>query len=570
LTAAFVVLAAVKFFVGLDLHDYGRQGFAPGTSSEQIETVVPHSAAYDAGLRVGDTVLYERMGRQSILDMTDGDIKLTSRPIHLVIQRGGRIMHVDIRPRALDINPVFIAQRAVGVATEIIVEVLVIFVLLRAPGTTAIALWAFAVSWLSSTVPFGYHAPLWLAIVGAYFDDTFTSFASTAGLLILTVHALAPGDRRVRYEIAALIAALIIALPAAAFDTNVIALRHAPSAWLVSLNSIAELVPDFITLGVVAIAFFRVSGVARVRLGWLAFATAALAAQALLQAVLQLIPGSGFFEWTIFVNEFLSITCIAALTFAIARGELFGIAFVVNRTVIFAVTTALLVGFFAALNWLVGSALKSSGLTLPVDAALAGILGLLLNFIRRRVDHFVDRVFFRKRYDAQARLRRVGRGMMHLVGADLIARTYIDEACAALELTSGALFRASNDGGFTRAAATNWTDGTAVEIAADDPLVVHVAGSETWLSLERVPHSAALPHGAAHPSIAFPLWSGNVLGGIALFSRHRSSAALDPEEAAVLEAFTASTALAFDRAGAAAFQTVLVELDRLRRQLELR
>jgi hypothetical protein len=226
---------------------------------------------------------------------------------------------------------------------------------------------------------------------------------------------------------------------------------------------------------------------------------------------------------------------------------LFDIGFVVNRAAIFAVLTGLLIGVFAGLNWLIGTALKSSGLALPADVVLAAGVGLSLHLVQRRVTRFVDRVFFRERYEAESRLHRVARGVPFLEDDSAVSRALIDEPVQALRLSGGALYRRSTGGAFALAASTGWPDDSPQAILASDPLILHVTGSAEALALDTLPHDVAFPTGQVRPRTVIPIPGTNGVAAVALFSAHQSGATLDPDETAAIERIATAASIAFER-----------------------
>jgi hypothetical protein len=83
---------------------------------------------------------------------------------------------------------------------------------------------------------------------------------------------------------------------------------------------------------------------------------------------------------------------------AILRYRLYDIDRVVNRTIVYAVLTALLVGVYAALVIGLGSLVGANHPLVIAGSTLA--VAALIGPARRRVQAFVDRRFYRRKYDA--------------------------------------------------------------------------------------------------------------------------------------------------------------------------
>jgi len=144
---------------------------------------------------------------------------------------------------------------------------------------------------------------------------------------------------------------------------------------------------------------------------------AAAAPFAVLCAVLGgLASGSGiaFVFWT------LAITSVPlAVTFAILRRGLFDVELIVSRTLVYGLLTVLLGAAYVGLV-LAGQAVFSSlagGSNLAIAVSTLVVAALFMP-VRRRVQRFVDRRFFRRRYDARRTLETFGGRLRHQVDLD--------------------------------------------------------------------------------------------------------------------------------------------------------
>jgi hypothetical protein len=99
------------------------------------------------------------------------------------------------------------------------------------------------------------------------------------------------------------------------------------------------------------------------------------------------------------------------LSYAALSRRLFDVGFIVNRAVVFTVVSTIVVGSFVVLEWAIGKWFEnvSHSTSLTLNVALALALGLSMRFLHRRVDSFVDTVFFRKRHENERALRRFAR-----------------------------------------------------------------------------------------------------------------------------------------------------------------
>lgn len=118
--------------------------------------------------------------------------------------------------------------------------------------------------------------------------------------------------------------------------------------------------------------------------------------------------------------------------YAVLRHRLLSLEFVVNRALVYGLITSLVVGVFAALlAFLERTALNTE--TNRFLALLAPLLlGMGLNAIKRRVDEHINKMFFRRRYRAEAELTQLAR-----------TSGYVEDPEKLLDLAADELYRNS-------------------------------------------------------------------------------------------------------------------------------
>jgi hypothetical protein len=572
---ALTVLGLVSFVAGLTTeiarNDAGFPGYSTRWPQLVVRAVRPGYSAERAGMRPGDIIDLSRMSLHDRLLAVNYSTPIAGQSIDLAVLRDGTA-HTFVVRYALD--AVRIEQHTmvafVRMATAVLLAILVIFVLMRTPSIEAFALWGLAAMFIREpTSSISYLAPDWLtALYNGSLTDVLCGVLCT-GMIVLALRATGRWPHRERFEWGAVALGFLIFGLTEYADVSLLAFGRVPPPILSLLAFQNFVVPSIVTAAIVTAALLRTRGQARIRLRWIAIGFGCLVA-GYLAGFLDFLPALDFVIWPVLLRLFLFNAGFATLAYAIIRRDLFDVGFVINRAAIYTSLTAVLVGAFAGLNWSIGVLLKQTGLALPVDVILAAAVGLSLNVIQRRVDRNVDRIFFRHRYEAEQRLRRVARALTNVTEAAAISQALVVEPVEALGLHAGAFYRVSATGAYELVAAHGWPDDAPTEVSAGDPLVLHLSGANEGLRLESVPHDAAFPHGAPRPRIAFPMWSRRELIAFAVYSTHRNGALLDPDEVELIERIAAAATVALERVAAISlhdrFATLAADFESIKAQ----
>jgi len=151
----------------------------------------------------------------------------------------------------------------------------------------------------------------------------------------------------------------------------------------------------FVSIGSVALRFKRSRGRERQQIKWFFYAAALVAVGTPVAIALQpLVIGTILFELVL-----MAIPVSVAI--AILRYRLYDIDLVINRTLVYAILTGLLA--LAYLGLVVVLQRVLAPVTLDSDLAVAGstlAVAALFRPLRTRVQSFIDRRFYRRKYDA--------------------------------------------------------------------------------------------------------------------------------------------------------------------------
>ena len=259
--------------------------------------------------------------------------------------------------------------------------------------------------------------------------------------------------------------------------------------------------------------------------------------------------------WILYTYNIILFLAPLGLTYSLLSCRLLDIGFALNRAAVFAVTSLLLAGLFAALQWLantlVASLVRVHNIT--VDMTIVVIVYFVARSSRTAVERVITRVFFAARDRRLQALRELERAVDDVSDPDALAPFVVEYLRTRVEIAAAVYLQAAD--GWLRPAA-----GGAPETAPISP--DHVA-----LVLLR---SARVPTDAPEWSdlgTAFPMLVRGRLRGI-VFCRAPNDGAFAPDETHALERL--ANRMASDREDLLA-ESLRAELDDLRVQMfELR
>lgn len=289
--------------------------------------------------------------------------------------------------------------------------------------------------------------------------------------------------------------------------------------------------------------------------GRIAWTTATLSlfyiAQAFAFAVPLLFRGVGRGETLIIAYSLINVGAFLAplgMTYALLNRRLLDMSFALNRVAIFSVVSLVIVGAFVLVEWALGIWLGSASQTtnLLVSAALALALGLSIHFVHGRVEHVLDRVFFRKRHEDEQAIRAFAREAAYMTDPQaLVART-------------ASVLEKHGDASFVRVALEH--AGAYGGVNENDPAIVAL---RTWhRSLDLHDMDTQLVGEYAYPMIA----GGSLIGALVLGPKH-SHEAYAPDESRAIEELAHGVAGALhvlSQKQSAADNRVVAELEEMR------
>lgn len=181
-------------------------------------------------------------------------------------------------------------------------------------------------------------------------------------------------------------------------------------------------------------------------------------------------PGSAHVLYSVFSEASLSLFLLVPLTigFAVLRYRLWDIDLIINRTLVYGLLTACVVGLYVLVVALLGTLLSQLG-NLFNSLLATGLVAVVFHPLRERLQQAVNRLMFGERDEPYRILSRLGSRLEATLTSDSVLPTIVETVAQALKLPYAAI---------------TWGQGT----ASCEPVVVASYGQAgERLALVRVP-----------------------------------------------------------------------------------
>ena len=191
---------------------------------------------------------------------------------------------------------------------------------------------------------------------------------------------------------------------------NPLGVEGLPNYWELTQALLLALI--FISAASLFVRQLRARGVERQQLKWFTYsATLAISGAILTYTISPVIGAPLWIQWFVYVLALVGpIGIPISMGIAILRYRLYEIDLIINRTLVYGALTATLVllylGSVTLLQYLF-SLLTGQSNTLAIVASTLAIAALF-NPLRRRIQSFIDRSFYRRKYDAAKTLEAFG------------------------------------------------------------------------------------------------------------------------------------------------------------------
>lgn len=244
----------------------------------------------------------------------------------------------------------------------------------------------------------------------------------------------------------------------------------------------------------------------------------------------------------------LNVMAPIAVAYAIVKHRVIDVSFVVSRALVYGMLTSLLVGAFALIDWLFIEKLKLARLGVVAEMGVAVAGAFWFNGLHKRVNSFIDAIFFRQRHKAERQLARDAAALPFSTTTEAVAHALVAEPVRALSLASAALFRRGQAGSYVRETSEGWSE---IDISKldreDDHLMALLQAENGPISLYDHPwRTQGVPSGPAHPVLALPIIVRRELAAIVFYGSHIHGESLDPDEIKAIAGLAPGAAAAYD------------------------
>jgi hypothetical protein len=296
---------------------------------------------------------------------------------------------------------------------------------------------------------------------------------------------------------------------------------------LMTVHPFGYMTALIVTLGVLTAAYVRATGQDRQRLRWI-FVSTVIGFSGVLVYLGARVAGHPIGPYPIID---LTATAIPiGYAYAILRHRVIDVGFVLNRAVVFAAMTSLVVASFALLSGVIERAAVGQGTGVALQVSVALALAFSFNALQKRVEAVIDRIFFRERHRTEASLRLLADEAPFVRSADVLLARATKTIRTELDALGVAMYRATAASGYERIEA----DGSDSPASApvDDPAFVRMRASLRDVDLSEV-ESALGTSG-----VVFPLATQGRVTGALLCADRASGDPYDPDERALVRSLS--------------------------------
>jgi signal transduction histidine kinase len=262
------------------------------------------------------------------------------------------------------------------------------------------------------------------------------------------------------------------------------------------------------------------------------------------------------------VDMILNALFAFTIAYAILRYQLLDISVVVRKGLVYSLLTATIgalyfLGVFLALNLF---HVVTGYQIFLLSLFLAAVTAVVMQPLRDAMQSWLDRLFFREKYDAGLMLKRLSRTAASVLQIDRLTEMILYDVLETMHISSGALFIKDEKGGDYRLSAYRGSDpnpGGLSHIRHDSPVISWLSSRQTALTsrvLETNPSFIGLwtrerdDLKRLKAELLVPLLAAGKLIGVLVLGPKLSETSFTREEQLILDTLANQTAVAVENA----------------------
>lgn len=480
-----------------------------------------------AGVQAGDVVDTARMDTQSRLGLTTFSIPPAGTRITLTLNRQGRELRVPVKFVPMPLTPLNLADIISGIALIWLVAALGLLILWRGQRLAAagVAIWCLAI--LCWEIPISLPLPLfvsgWVDVSGM----ALRHIGTLVGLYLVAEDlALEQVDSRTR-RLARIGFLLLMVIYLLSFTGNDLAF-HLGGRWLFNpahLNArvVAHVLAFAIPVGMLVLRYRRVPTLERARIRWVLLSALGTVAAYLVTASLEDVVLNDITSDILY--SVFNAAAFIGFAYAVLRHRLVAVQVVMNRALVYAIAITILVAVFGLLESLLEHAALGDRASTLLALGVPLALGILFNQMHKRIERWVEYLFFRRQFRAEAALSQFARECGYITSVRVLLERTLSEVMRQVGAPAAAIYE--HAGTDYRRLRCGGTRDFPEHLDMDDPACVRLRANLTGVRLDD------LGSRLGADGLAFPVVLRGVLIGMLVLAA-RPSELYTPKERELL------------------------------------
>ncbi|MGH8283397.1 MAG: hypothetical protein ACRESE_06070 [Gammaproteobacteria bacterium] len=382
-----------------------------------------------AGLQAGDVVDTAHMDTQSRLGLTTYSIPPAGTRITLAVNRQGRELRVPVTFVPMPVTVLNMIDVVLGIALIWLVAALGLLILWRGHrlAATGVGIWCLAK--LCWEIPISLPLPLsvsgWADVSGM----ALRYVGTLVGLYLVAEDlALEQVDSNTR-RLARSGFLVLMVIYLLGFTGNDLAF-HLGGSWLfnpahLNVRIVAHVLAFAIPIGMLVLRYRQVQAMERARIRWVLLSACGIVAAYLVTGSLEDVVLNDITSDIMY--SVFNAAAFIGFTYAVLRHRLVAVRVVLNRALAYGFAITVIVAVFGLLESLIEHAALGDKANMLLVLIVPLALGVLLNNIHKRIEHWVEYLFFRRQFRAEAALSQFAKECGFITSAHVLLDRAVGE-----------------------------------------------------------------------------------------------------------------------------------------------